>query len=325
MKRVPSIALVFLCVALAAWALGAYYTLHLNPELAFFRQGAEVKSRWCADLEVRYPHKIIVFGGSSCTTTIRAERLTHRHELPTANMGLGAGMGAPVLTAYALHYARPGDVLVMAMEPALLEGDLAAPQLGVQFSLMRDHPEWFRGFPAPEGWHAWLELKPGGYHFFTLLGKIAGGRKLYRYSPEEFHRDGWQAVEARRSMPPNLPSPPKLGDAGRRLLESFAALCHKREMPCAFVLPWHYAPPDHADAARRANRNFLAEVSEILPVLEDGTTGIWTEAGDFADTPFHLVPAAANLRTDRLAEAIRPWLETVSPAFFPTVPSPQAQ
>ncbi len=128
------------------------------------------------------------------------ERLLNRYGLPSLNMGLGAGMGAKVLTHYAQTAVRPGDTLIVGLEPDLLSGPLEIESLGAQFafsigepSLLRD-PDWVN-WPS-----VLLDLRPGGYHTFTLIAKVALHRPFYPYFASEVHASGWHEDGARRVM-----------------------------------------------------------------------------------------------------------------------------
>src|SRR5262245_31335164 len=106
---VPWWALQLIGVAVAVWAISAVYTLRLNPEVAFFTHANAVKLKWVQHLDAIHTNKYVIFGGSSCTTSIAPRRMLELHGLPAVNMGLGAGMGAKILTRNALQAVRPGD------------------------------------------------------------------------------------------------------------------------------------------------------------------------------------------------------------------------
>lgn len=305
----PKTACLLLVTLLVGVAIGVGYSLRVNPELAFFRVGAEAKIEWAAELDETHERKIVVFGGSSCTTTVIPSRMIEVHGLPVVNAGLGAGMGPRVLARFALSLAKEGDVLVAAFEPELLTRKLDTPLLGAQFAMMSGAPEWLDDSLASVPRRAQvgeiLELRPGGYHAFTLLGKIAGGRPLYRYTPDEFQRDGWQYVAARMSIAPSPPREKKLSPSARAFLEELAATCEARSVELVLTLPWFYVAEEDAAAERAFNQGFLEEISDIVPVIDDGVTGVWTVKEDFADTPFHLLSEAAANRTDHLAAALR--------------------
>lgn len=296
---------------IVTWAVAAFYTLRVNPEVAFFAHGARVKQAWVERLNAATTPKTVVFGGSSCTVTVDGERMQQRHGLPTANLGLGAGMGAQVLTEYAKAGVRQGDTLIVALEPLLLTENLEVPSLGVQFAwatgsralkkLVRQTSASFTGISGL------LALRPGGYHLFTLLGKIVARQPLYRYAPSDFHASGWQEVTVRR----DFAGPPERGPAltaeARALLRDLRAWCERLHVRVAYALPWGSCTEAQKPAFQAANARFLRQVSDVLPVLKDERLGAYTERSEYADTFWHLTPPGAGRRTDELAALIKAW------------------
>jgi len=100
--------LLVLAIALVAWVAGAFYTLYLNPELAYDRHSLIVKKAWAEKLDREIANKIVVYGGSSCRTSIIGERMLREHDLAVLNLGLAAGMGAKLLTRYAFQFFTRG-------------------------------------------------------------------------------------------------------------------------------------------------------------------------------------------------------------------------
>ena len=310
---VPWLAVRLLGVALAAWVVGAIYTLRVNPEIAFFRRGHAVKQSWAKTLEPQPPPKIVVFGGSSCATSVDGERLLREHGLPVLNLGLGAGMGAKVLTRYALPVLRPGDTLIMAMESDLMTGPLTIPTLGVQFSLATGQWNLLRDPDRVDWSTSLLSLRPGGYHGFTLLGKILLRQPLYRYSPDEFHASGWHEVVVKRPIPDPVASASRLSEDMKVWLIFIRDFCAQRGVRVAYTLPWGYCPPEQLAAYHRDNARFLQQVAEFLPVLKEPSLGAHSVREHYADTSLHLTATGAALRTDELARQIKAW-STWSPA-----------
>ena len=156
-SKVPWQALKLLGVACIAWGVGAFYTMRVNPEVAFYRHGDQVKQDWSRKLEREQGAKIVVYGGSSCATTIDGERMLREHRLPVVNLGMHAGMGAKMLTYYALQDLRPGDTLIVSIEQGLLNTPIEIEPLGVQLAfatgnvkLLRDpdRVDWLRCVPS---------------------------------------------------------------------------------------------------------------------------------------------------------------------------------
>ncbi len=119
-----------LAVAAVGWLGCAGYSLCLEPGQRFYLEAARIKRAWAEKMGREHKSRILVYGGSSCAFSINGERILGEQGLPVVNMGLGAGYGARFLTRWALSEARPGDSLIVALEPGLLNGDLTDTSRG---------------------------------------------------------------------------------------------------------------------------------------------------------------------------------------------------
>jgi hypothetical protein len=302
---------VLLLAALVAWSIAAVYTLRFNPEVRHFVHSDAVKKRWADQMTREHGPKIVVYGGSSCEFAIDGERMLERFGLACVNAGRGAGMGIPVLTMAALRDCGPKDTLVVAIEPVLLTEPLDLPNLGIQFSIAAGHPEWIRQPLNPVQRVSWLEaglaLRPGGYHAFTLLGKIVQRRPFYRYQPEDLRPSGWIQTPVRV----DVTGPPRhsigIPEQNLRYLRSLRDWCRDHEVRLAYSIPWGYTPASELDAFRRENARFLLQISEVMPVLRDPRLGAYDIREHFSDSVWHLTEEGAALRTDELARQIQDW------------------
>jgi hypothetical protein len=311
-KAVPWRAVLLLGTALTTWLVCAVYSLHFNPEVTHFRDGDTIKRAWVAELTRQYSSKIVVYGGSSCEFSVDGERLLASYNEPVVNDGRHAGMGPALLTESALHDVRRGDTLIVALEPsALTEPTDGEPALAVQFSFAVHHPEWVLHPVLGAGQVNWFEaiaaLRPGGYHFFTLMGKWVRRQPLYRYRLSDFHRSGWKQTTV--CVPLTGPSGhgPHLSDDGKALLAHLSLWCQTNGVRLAYSLPWSYCPPDQLRCFRRQNADLLAEIMAYIPVLRDDSLGADPDAGDFADTALHVNVSGAARRTDELGREIQKW------------------
>src|SRR5687767_6772092 len=253
-SRVPRLGVTVLAAVAGAWCLAAFYTLFLNPEISVFKHAYQLKRQWSHNLAQHGQPKIVIYGGSSCGTSVNAARMLTNHSLLVVNMGLGAGFGPEVLTQFALNELRPGDTLIVALEPELLCGEAGLQALGVQCSFAVGHPEF--AIRAGASWpSALLSLRPGAYHCFTLLGKILLRQPLYRYSKHEIQPDGWHAVAARRDLADPIVPSFNLSLYGRDLLRRIRTHCEARQIRIAYSLPWMYVPPEKEAEAKASFRS----------------------------------------------------------------------
>ncbi len=305
----PVRALALLLLALVALGVAAAYALWGNPELRFYRQAARVKLAWLAQLRHDYPHVVIVYGGSTCAFSIDVERMRQRYGLPVANLGLHAGMEPLFLTAFAVAATRPGDTLVVALEPGLMITPFNSPDLAAQMGFSLGHPELIHASNLTGEPIHWAEdltsLRPGAYHFFTLLGKVLLRRPLYRYHPEDIHPGGWFQTQERRQLPEPDPSPADLSPDSRALLVRLKQWGDTNRVRVMYSVPWIYCGQHGERGIRRLYLHFLQQVAPIMPVLKDPTLGADPRPEDFADSDGHLTPSAAERRTDSLARQLQ--------------------
>ncbi|MCP5520623.1 MAG: hypothetical protein H7A46_03650 [Verrucomicrobiales bacterium] len=287
----------------------AGYTRWWNPEVRLYVHAVEVKEAWAEHLAQTFTNRTLVFGGSSTSFSIDPARMLDRDGLPVANYGLHAGMMTRFLTGFAAGSARPGDLLLMAMEPELLVVPSNGSDLAAQMGFALDQPEWIHASNVTGEPVHWVEnlisLRPGAYHCFTLLGKILLGKPLYRYSPTDFSESGWQRTRERREIASADHWSAHLTPDSRALLTALRQWGAARDVRVAYLLPWQYVPEAKAAGFQADNLRFLVEISDYLPVLADPRLGAYSVREQFADTPLHLTPEGAAIRSDELAALLK--------------------
>lgn len=303
----PRLAVRLLAAAATTWMACAAYTLHVNPEVGFFRAVHRAKLAW--EPQVGPTNRILFVAGSSCMTSIDPVHLEKEHGIHALNLGLGAGMGPRFLARYALDRAHAGDRLLLSFEQGLLTGPVGWESLGVQFAVAIGRADLLEGPDGPGIGSALLTLRPGGYHVFTLLGKLALRQPLYRYQASEVRPGGWHAVSVRRPVESGRVLPESLSPQSRQWLRELKAECDRRGVLVAYTPPWLHGSPGDAPGMRESSLRFLADMETILPVLRDEELGVHTEAGDYADTVAHPTPEGAAINTDRVARLVEGWMQ----------------
>ncbi|HAB18087.1 MAG TPA: hypothetical protein DCE44_16770 [Verrucomicrobiales bacterium] len=314
--KIPWLALALVAVGLLTWGLDVVYTLRWNPELQFFKQAYQLKVKWAERLTREKRDKVLIYGGSSSLFSIDTGRLFERANIPAVNFAFAAGIGASVLTQAAVEQVRPGDTLIVALEPVLLTDSLEPPGMGVQFSFITGHTRWFArptvGTNSVPWVSALLALRPGGYHTLTMLGKVIRGGSLYRYEAADLHPDGFTQTDVR--VPDYQPGwhSGRLPPGSRAFLQALREWCTANQVQVYYLLPWSYSTPEVTAEFRRLNARLLGEISAYIPVLADPRLGAYEVKEHFADSGFHLNLEGAAIRTDELAELLksrRVWTE----------------
>lgn len=309
--KIPWFALRLLLVAGVVILASLAYSCLWNPEVSVYKKAIEVKRAWSHKITQEYGAKTVIFGGSSCSFSINGERLLEQHRIPVANLGLHAGLRPTFITNFAISETRPGDTLIVALEPNLLTRPFDLPSLAVQLGYAIHLPSWVEG-PWLESSvskaSAFFALRPSAYYIFVMLGKLSRGMPLYRYKPSDIHPSGWMTTDYRRSF--NIGKDdgprPQLSKEGENLLQWLRDWSAAHHVRIAYSLPWMYVAPEDIDYNLKRNTVYLEQVSQFIPVLKDPRLGICPREY-FADTNYHLTVEAAAMRTDSLAQQLKSW------------------
>lgn len=310
--KFPRLALLILVTALVAWLTGALYTWFVDPEMKFWTAAAKQKLNWVETMREKHGHVIGVVGGSTTTFGIDADYIEKAHGLPVANLGLHFGMG-PACIGFGLSALREGDVLILSLEPAMLTAkDTDITPLGSKLSSLLGRPEinsWVDGRPLLTAVQNLGFLRPGGYHAATMVGKLALGKPLYRYSIENLQPGGLQVTRDKIVASSNIelagePDGAALSSAGNALLEQAKSEAAKRGLELLFLMPVAYSPPEKAEQRRRANEQLLQDISKTVAVLWEPSLGVNETIEYFSDSWQHLTPEGARVRSRLLAETL---------------------
>jgi len=214
---------------------------------------------------------------------------------------------------FGLSALERGDILVLSLEPAMLVAEKpSATPLGSKLSMLLGRPEmngWLEGNSMLSAMQGLVRLQPGGYHVATMIGKLALGQPLYRYTIEKMQHGGLQTTDERQFITGGMDLSPKeekinLSPGGAAFLNHTAIEAAKRGIEVFYLLPWSYCAPEMAGARRKANEIFLAEISERVPVLWEPPLGVHERIKDFSDSVQHLTVEAARSRSRFLAETL---------------------
>jgi hypothetical protein len=309
--------LVSLC-ALTAYAAAFWLAVPANPEVKFWRAVDLQRDEGIAGIrEARPEQPVLLFtGGSSCAFSIDPVIIEGVCGISAFNLGLPVSAGPKFLLHQALEKARPGDILIVCLEPDLLVHPDEFKPGGLSFGLAI-----IGGDPSDavgaESFGGSLEIReflnlsrPGPSHLATLVAKKATGTPLYRYTSADLRHHG------RVETPVVDPAMPRAGvntasalhPGARDLLVAFRAAADKRGVRLAYSMPWRLTAEDAAAQNRKTNRTILDHIGAIMPALDDGYLGVSTDPAHFSDSPLHLSAKGSRLRSLGLAKTLAVWL-----------------
>lgn len=313
----------FLFQSLAALAI-AYgmafcLTVPMNPETKFWRALDQTRDREIAETRLAHPGKPVIFftGGSSCAFSIDPAAIEEKCGLPAFNLGLPVAAGAKYLLHQALEKTRPGDILVLALEPDELTYPSHFPPNSLSYGLatLGGQPSGTVGgdsFGASMSLRDFLNLsRPGPSYTATWLSKASFGKKAYRYEPEDirYHgrvetpvADAGIALTGEKKVD-------SLSESGKWLVGTFRDACRRKKVHLVYTMPWVLTSGEAANNNRKANTAILGSIGNTIPAVDDGFQGVGTERRYFSDSGLHLSAEGSRIRSNALAEALHKWLK----------------
>ena len=300
-----------------AYLLAFGMAVPMNPETKFWRGLSQRRDREISETRLAQPGKPMIFfaGGSSCAFSIDPAIIEKKCGMPAFNVGFPIACGAKFILHQALEKTRPGDVLVVALEPDTITyaSDFAPGTLSFGLSALDGSPSasvggstFGHGLPIRD----YLNLsRPGPGYMATWLGKSVGG-KSYRYQDRDIRYHG--RVETPVKMdPPDISGTKMMHEVhkdGRQVLETFAAAAKAKDVRLVYSMPWILISEAAAAPSRENNLRILQSVAQTIPSIDDGHQGVATDPDCFADTGLHLSAKGSKIRSTDLGTALQDWL-----------------
>lgn len=310
-----------IAAALLAYGLGVWLTVAANPEVEFWSEVVERRDRDLEAVRAANPatRMLLFTGGSSCAFSIDPRVIEAQCGLPAVNLGLPASTGRSYILHQALVRARPGDILVVCLEPDFLaypDQEGSPSKLGLALALKQGEVHGAAGwdtFDTRVTPGQFLSLtRPGGRYLMTLAGRTLTG-KGYRYMVDGIDYHGLIRTDLVNPNPewPGIPTSTQLDPVARQFLKAFIATATDRGVQVVYSMPWQLNHPDHAGASRAAKQALLLEISDLMPVIDDGYAGVSSNQDHFSDSLLHLSRTGVQLRTAALGQALMPLLESL--------------
>jgi hypothetical protein len=290
-----------------SWLASVVYLFTLDTPLEYLIRETNEQDRWSQHFTASQGPRLIVTGGSSCTFSIDGGMATEQFHVPVINGGLGAGLGANGVLLFSSRLTKPGDTLVLAIEPPLFLSSLDYTQDALQ--LMARRVEWRRVIQAKEvtGQPVPLDLllfspRPGLENFAAWLGRIVT-HTAFRYVNAQIKPGGLMVTDVRYPLQEDGYEP-GLSQGNREMLLHFRDWASHRGVRVVYSLPWYYVGKERVSEQQRVNARFVASMSEIMPVVREEAFGVQSDRSLFADTNWHLTEGTAQVRTSELVKHV---------------------
>jgi hypothetical protein len=293
--------------AFSAYLIGFWIMLYMNPECDFWLELEIRRNQALQEIRKNKPDEPVVLfaGGSSCAFSIDPLIITRNTGMPSINLGGPAHAGASYLVPRAIASARPGDLIVLALETHFLT--TSTPHLPTSLGLALNLRQGQLAQCLPH----LHRLRPGATFFATWLAKSATGNLTYRYDISHHRQDGRLEHPALLSSTTRVAHPKAipLSLDGIKLIRQSLNEATKKNVTLVYSMPWQYIQEhDHANH-RSLNEQLLIEISHHLHCLEDQSFGLSSTPEYFSDTINHLSQKGSKMRTVKVAQGLGQYLK----------------
>ena len=306
--------ILLLLAVISAYLISAFLTVSVNPEITFWAEAVRQREAAIEKIRTESPDQPIMFftGGSSCAFSIDPAIIEKECGFPAINLGLPVSSGPRYILHQALRETKPGDILVVCLEPDLLtfpNQESSPSKTGFTLEARRGDLTSAAGgetFKRSVSISDYLTLsRPGAGYLITLAGRLTTGQG-YRYKPNDIKYHGLVQTDSRDAnlIPAGPSESTSLHPEGRRLLKEFQAAATAKGVTTAYSMPWYYIGTEALAKSRENKKMVLRSISEVMTVVEDGFSGAMDGEKNFADSGLHLTRRGMNLRTTALAQAI---------------------
>ena len=292
MKLIWYILLSLFCGILLAY----YFAMYADPEMYLYAKTLPAKHKQAS---MYNENKIIFIGGSSCAHSIKPD-LFIKENLPCVNMGYHAGAGAPFITVNGLSVAKPGDTIIYAMEPRLLQNNESISRVGLVGALALGNPFLANGGFLAERKLSFFDiiihLRPGAWRLTKSLFISVFNINVHKYTYTDEHF--WMTNTRSIAEPADsFGDYDGLNKKQLALIERFVDRCNKQDIKVIAAIPWRLCRMNDVPTSLEWDQDYAAELSYYLPVLMEKRSAVITDKRLFSDTYYHLNRCGAQERT----------------------------
>jgi hypothetical protein len=293
----------------AAWTAGYFFNTYYGGGISWLRHTYENKIARAA--EIKAPHRLLLVGGSGVHYSPNTQVLEKELGIPAFNLGLDGNLGLNVILPTVLKEVQPGDIVLLIPEYLMLLDEDGHGERSVAFSLAIGNPGLAWQSPKQFAEETWLvglpTLKSLTKSSLDLIEK--GSVDDYYTDPitnwgdptKTFDRQGkWWKMEVEKPISPY----------SIQAITKFRDQVKAKGATLVLSISWIYAKTDSQTVANV--QKTIAELSKIAPTVYDPKSlNLKTDSSLFADTHYHLLPEIRIIRSQQLAQQLKPVLKEI--------------
>jgi hypothetical protein len=289
-----------------AWSLGFVYNLYGGSELTWLRKLYWDKMAIAASVEA--PKRLIITGGSGAHYTINSTAIERGLGVPVVNLGLDGPVGLDIILPSMLEQVRPGDTVLLIPEYLILLDEDGFGDSSSSFSVAIGKPG-LGGIPAKQlAQDVWSLGVPSLRSLTKSAVDLATKGKVTGYYSDPVSDRGDPTVTKERTgewWQLSIDKPISKHAIAR--IARFRQEVEAKGGRLILSLPWVYAKQD-SETLKNVKQT-AQELAKIAPLIyEKDSYNLKTDSNLFADTHYHLLPKAREIRAQELVKQLQPLL-----------------
>ncbi|MDJ0845606.1 MAG: hypothetical protein QNJ08_15345 [Crocosphaera sp.] len=294
----------------AAWSLGFVYNVYYGGELSFLRGMYFEKMSLAA--QVKDSPRLLILGGSGAHHSLNSDVLSQNLGIPVLNMGLDGPVGLNVILPSILKAVRPGDIVLLIPEDLILLDQDGLLERSAPFGVATGRPGlggvppqqlietiWMQGVPS---------LRPLTKSTVDL---VETGRFTGYYSEPLTEKGDPSTVKYRQGKWWQWKIHKSISPHAVKRIKQFRQEVEAKDATLILSLPWVYASHDEKNLSNM--EDIANKLSNIAPLVYDKKDyNLKKDSSLFADTHHHLVFEGRKLRSEQLAEQLKPVINTIN-------------
>ena len=290
-----------------AWSLGFIYNVIYGGELSWLR--AMYFQKIARAESIQENQRLLITGGSGAHYTVNSDIIEQGLGIPVVNLGLDGPIGLEVILPSVIDQVRPGDTVLLIPEYLLLLDNDGFGDRSGSFGVAIGKPG-LGGLPAKQLVQDILLLGIPTLRAAAKSGVdlVTKGKMTGYYSDPITQRGDPTTVKEREQEWWQLSINQPISHHAAESIWKFRQQVEAKGGKLILSLPWVYG---NTEATTKANVRQTAQVlSKIAPVIyEPESFNIKTDSSLFADTHYHLLPEAREMRARELVEQLKPIMQ----------------
>ncbi len=287
-----------------AWSLGFGYNVIYGGELSWLR--AMYFQKIARAESIKENRRLLIIGGSGAHYTINSDVIEQGLGMPVVNLGLDGPIGLNVILPSVIDRVRPGDIVLLIPEYLLLLDPDGLGDRSVAFGVAIGQPG-LGDVPVKQFVQDILLL---GIPTLRAVAKSSvdvatKGEMTGYYSDPLTLRGDPTTVKERQQDWWQMPINQSISRHAAERIWQFRQEVEAKGGTLLISLPWVYGSTGKQTKANIQKTAY--RLSQIAPVIYDPESlNIKTDSSLFADTHYHLLPEAMEIRSRELVEQLKP-------------------